>query len=183
MRRRTRTCGGRQTAAEQYPEAAKRAKHLARYKKMSLRRISEVLAEEGHLAAPVRKGEQESRPARPFAAEVIRSMLRPAPRRPARAQPAQVAIGAIGVSGTRTLAEPAQVAMCSMDDLSPEECQFLLLIGEAGIVAFHPREDEVIAFLMDSGLVASERVDGHTALIRLTSQGHTVAARLRDSMG
>jgi hypothetical protein len=63
----------------------------------------------------------------------------------------------------------------SMDDLSPEECRFLLQIGDEGVVAFNPREDEVIAFRMDASLVAAERVDEQTALLRLTSDGHTVA--------
>src|SRR6476620_8161519 len=71
--------------------------------------------------------------------------------------------------------------MPATDDLSPEECRFLLHIGEAGVVAFKPRGDEVIAFLLDSGLIAAERVGEQTALLRLTPDGHTVAARLRET--
>jgi hypothetical protein len=73
--------------------------------------------------------------------------------------------------------------MSSMDHLSAEECRFLLLIGDAGLVAFNPRDDEVIASLLDAGMISAERVDEDTALLRLTPEGHTVAARLRDNMG
>jgi hypothetical protein len=71
----------------------------------------------------------------------------------------------------------------SMDDLSAEECRFLLKIGEAGVVAFNPRENELIAFLLDGALIEAERVDDGTAILRLSSEGHTVATRLRDNMG
>jgi len=70
-----------------------------------------------------------------------------------------------------------------MDDLSAEECRFLLKVGEGGIVAVNPRGDELIAFLLDAALVHAERVDDETSLLRLTPEGHTVAARLRDNMG
>lgn len=73
--------------------------------------------------------------------------------------------------------------MSAMDHLSAEQRRFLLQIGDAGIIAFNPREDELIAFLLDSGLVDAERVDDETALLRLTPEGHTIAARLRDNMG
>jgi hypothetical protein len=71
----------------------------------------------------------------------------------------------------------------SMDDLSAEECRFVLQIGDAGIIAFKPRKDEMIAFLLDAGLLQAERVDDETALLRLTPEGRTVATRLRDNMG
>jgi hypothetical protein len=67
--------------------------------------------------------------------------------------------------------------------LSAAELRFLLQIGDAGMVALHPREDHVIARVIDLGLVIAEDVDGETALLRLTQEGQTVAARLRDSMG
>jgi hypothetical protein len=73
--------------------------------------------------------------------------------------------------------------MSSMDDLSAEEGRFLLQIGDAGIIAFKPREDEMIAFLLDAGLIEAERVDDETAFLRLTREARTVAARLRDNMG
>lgn len=74
-KRLTGKCGGRQTVAERYPEATKRAKYFSRYKGLSLRQISTALAEEGHLAMAVRKGDDETRPARPFAAEVVKAMI------------------------------------------------------------------------------------------------------------
>jgi hypothetical protein len=70
-----------------------------------------------------------------------------------------------------------------MDDLSAEERRFILQIGDAGVVAFNPREDEVIAFLLDADLIRAEAVDAETAVLRLTPEGETVAARLRDNMG
>ena len=73
--------------------------------------------------------------------------------------------------------------MSSMGDLSGEEGRFLLQIGEAGMVAFNPREDRVIARLIDAGLIWAKRVDDGTALLRLTPECQTIAARLRDNMG
>jgi hypothetical protein len=70
-----------------------------------------------------------------------------------------------------------------MDDLSAEEGRFLLRIGDAGLIAFKPREDEMIAFLLDACLLQAERVDDETALFRLTPEGRTVATRLRYNMG
>jgi hypothetical protein len=73
--------------------------------------------------------------------------------------------------------------MSAMDHLSAEQRRFLLQIGEAGIVAFNPRQDELIAALLDAGLILAKRVDDETALLRLTPEGRTVATRLRDNMG
>lgn len=70
-----------------------------------------------------------------------------------------------------------------MNTLSDEERRFLLNVGDAGLVAFNPRRDRVIARLLDLRLINAERVDDETALLRLTSEGHTLVARLRDNMG
>ena len=67
-------------------------------------------------------------------------------------------------------------------DLSGEERRFLLQIGEVGVVTFNPREDEVIAHLLDMGLIDAERIDDQTALLRHSPDGQTLA-RLRDNMG
>jgi DNA invertase Pin-like site-specific DNA recombinase len=45
----------RKSVDERYPEATKRAKYLRRYKKLSLREIALVLAEEGHVNLKTRK--------------------------------------------------------------------------------------------------------------------------------
>ncbi|MDB5644227.1 MAG: hypothetical protein JWN07_3544 [Hyphomicrobiales bacterium] len=70
-----------------------------------------------------------------------------------------------------------------MDDFSAEERRFLLQIGDTGMVTFNPLEDELIKFLIESGLVTAERVDDETAVLRLTVEGHTLVTRLRENMG
>src|SRR4051812_39328138 len=54
-----------------------------------------------------------------------------------------------------------------------EERRLILHIGEAGLNSFGPREDEVIAFHLDEGIVSAEEVDGETAILRLTPAGQT----------
>lgn len=71
----------------------------------------------------------------------------------------------------------------SAADLSDEERRFILQIGEVGLVGFEPREDELIAHLLDLAFVDAERVDDQIAIIRLTREGHVIAARLRDNLG
>jgi hypothetical protein len=44
-------------------------------------------------------------------------------------------------------------------DFSPEERRFLLAIGDAGLVAFHPRQDKVIRRMLDLGLADAEPVE------------------------
>jgi hypothetical protein len=59
----------------------------------------------------------------------------------------------------------------------------LLLIGDHGLEAFNTSEDEVLAPLLDMGLIDDERMDEETSLMRLTEDGRVIAARLRDNMG
>src|SRR4051794_26329879 len=56
----------------------------------------------------------------------------------------------------------------SAADLSAEERRFLLQIGEAGIVAYLPNDDDLIVRLLASGLVEGERLDNENSLLRLT---------------
>jgi hypothetical protein len=71
----------------------------------------------------------------------------------------------------------------SAADLSAQERLCLLLIGDGGLEAFNPREDEVLASLLDMELIDSHGIDDETALMRLTEDGHVMVARLRDNMG
>jgi hypothetical protein len=71
----------------------------------------------------------------------------------------------------------------SAADLSAQERLCLLLIGNHGLEAFNPHEDEVIVRLLDLAFVAAERTDDETSLLRLTPEGKVIAARLRDNMG
>lgn len=64
-----------------------------------------------------------------------------------------------------------------------EERRFLLQTTDAGMVAFNPREDHVIARLLDLALIEAEMVDSETVLLRLTQDGYALAGRLRDNMG
>jgi hypothetical protein len=49
-------------------------------------------------------------------------------------------------------------ATSSMVEPSADERRFLLQIGDGSIVAVHPRVDELIAVLLDAGLIEAERV-------------------------
>ena len=66
-----------------------------------------------------------------------------------------------------------------MNDLTNEECRFLLLVGDKGLVSFKPREDEVIARLLDIGLIYEDQADAETALLLLTPDGVIRAMRRR----
>jgi hypothetical protein len=60
--------------------------------------------------------------------------------------------------GSAEMAKKCTTVKKSAADLSSQERLCLLLISDGGLEAFNPREDEVLASLLDMGLIDGHRI-------------------------